>query len=382
MNTPLPTALHPNITQDGLTVTSLPRGGWTEWYIQTQPGRFKDPGDLQAAYLRFAEEHGIAMVLQRDIVSPAVLQPGELYAHATPWPCTVLQDISRDGTTRIESQLYGVSGLSMEPVMHRDQVVGSSFTEPAGRHLYLAGLTAPEPAATPAEQTATVLDDMEALLAGQEMDIHDIVRTWFFLDDILAWYDDFNQVRTRLWRARKIFDRLLPASTGIGMAPGAGGRLLLEVRAFVPAEGTAKPREVFSDKQCAADRYGSSFSRAVLESYPDLQRMHVSGTASINATGQTIHPDDLDLQILQTLDSIQHLLEAEKFGWEDTVRGIAYYAHDIDQARLDRHLADRGALDLPIIHVPGTVCRDDLLFELELEAARIDVGSVLEALPV
>jgi len=61
-----------------------------------------------------------------------------------------------------------------------------------------------------------------AILEQQGSSYQDTVRTWFYLQDILAWYRDFNGARTAAYEKFGLLPRaknspfLLPASTGIG----------------------------------------------------------------------------------------------------------------------------------------------------------------------
>jgi hypothetical protein len=55
-----------------------------------------------------------------------------------------------------------------------------------------------------------------------EASYRDVVRTWFYLNDILSWYPEFNQARNAVYRELGLIpghdggSRRLPASTGIG----------------------------------------------------------------------------------------------------------------------------------------------------------------------
>ena len=43
-----------------------------------------------------------------------------------------------------------------------------------------------------------------------------------YLNDLLEWYDEFNDVRTQFFTERGTFDKMVPASTGIGAGSAAG----------------------------------------------------------------------------------------------------------------------------------------------------------------
>ncbi len=57
--------------------------------------------------------------------------------------------------------------------------------------------------ARPADEALAVLEAALALLEGEGFSFHDVVRTWFYLRDILGWYGSFNARSQRLLRAAR-----------------------------------------------------------------------------------------------------------------------------------------------------------------------------------
>ena len=53
---------------------------------------------------------------------------------------------------------------------------------------------------TPAMQVQRVIERAEQILQTQGLSYRDVLRTWFYLADILKWYDEFNQVRNGKYR--------------------------------------------------------------------------------------------------------------------------------------------------------------------------------------
>ena len=97
--------------------------------------------------------------------------------------------------------------------------------------------------------------------------------------------------------------------------------------------------------------------------------MHISGSASIAPGGETEFIDDVQAQIDRTLEVVEAILHKAGMEWSDAVRGIAYFREAKDMALW---AGARQSLGLPPqveIVVHADVCRDNLLFELELEAA-------------
>ena len=216
-------------------------------------------------------------------------------------------------------------------------------------------------------QTLEVFETIETLLADAGMDYSHVARTWFYNDDILRWYGDFNRVRTRFFEKHKVFDHLLPASTGIGAKNPFGAALATAVFAVRDTSGKCHLREVGSPLQCPATDYGSSFARAVRFDTPEHRRLTISGTASIDESGETVFVGDFEAQYHKTHEVIAAILEAEGFRWQDVVRGVAYFRKEEDRQRAENlPLPD----NFPVIRTVNVVCRDDLLYELEINAVK------------
>lgn len=48
-------------------------------------------------------------------------------------------------------------------------------------------------------QTKRMIQRAAGILESQGASYRDVVRTWFYLDDILAWYPEFNRSRTAVY---------------------------------------------------------------------------------------------------------------------------------------------------------------------------------------
>ena len=129
-------------------------------------------------------------------------------------------------------------------------------------------------------------------------------------------------------------------------------------------------QEVLSPLQCPAHDYGSSFSRAAEVATPDYRMVLVSGTASIAPEGQTVHVGDTDAQVDLTLRVVSEIMKSRGLDFADTTRANAYFKHQGDASSFGRFCDE---FDIPATRVVVShddVCRDDLLFEIELDAIR------------
>jgi len=199
---------------------------------------------------------------------------------------------------------------------------------------------------------------------------NNLARTWLYLRNILNWYDDFNRARTEFFIEENILEGLIPASTGIGIDNIDNKCLSVSAFAIRPEDGEGKVRMIESPMQDEAIKYRSSFSRAVEISFKTSKRLFISGTASINEEGKTLYYNSVADQIEHTMKVVEAILVREQYHWENVVRAIAYFP-DIENVRyFDDCCTARGIETSHILIVGGTVCRDDLLFEIELDAVK------------
>jgi len=117
--------------------------------------------------------------------------------------------------------------------------------------------------------------------------------------------------------------------------------------------------------------YGSAFSRGMRIDLNGLTILLISGTASIDEAGRTVHVGDFRAQQRRTYDNITKLLAAEGATWHDIVRTTCYL-RDIErdyQAFNEERTAffkELGLDPLPAsTGIQAILCRPDLLIEIE-----------------
>jgi enamine deaminase RidA (YjgF/YER057c/UK114 family) len=285
------------------------------------------------------------------------------------WPMIWVQGDVCPGTHVAGAQAFALEGRSLRRVALSGRVVGTFWSDEDADYCLLAGILPTDLTAGRGAQTHSNFEQIEAALGEVGMDFSHVVRTWFYLDELLDWYDEFNVVRTAFFESRGVFDRLIPASTGIGGRNPAGAALTSGALAIRPRHDGVRIQEVGSPLQNPATEYRSSFSRAVEVGFPGHRMLTISGTASIAPDGKTVHQDDVIKQIHLTLDVVEGILKSRGMDWQDTTRAVAYF-HDIGELpRFDAICRERGIPPLPLAPAHATVCRADLLFEMELDAA-------------
>ncbi|HOB72893.1 MAG TPA: Rid family hydrolase [Phycisphaerae bacterium] len=220
-------------------------------------------------------------------------------------------------------------------------------------------------------QAQAAFRQARSLLAGGDADFHAVARTWFFLDDILGWYDTFNQVRNAFFREQGLIGdaqrgEYLPASTGIGVSP-ARGKVALDLLAVAGPDCRITCYQA-AGRQRSAFEYGSAFSRASRMPSPGGETLFVSGTAAIDAAGRSCHPGDARAQIRMTLENVRAVLAGADYAPRDVVQAIAYCA--TPEVAAEFQAAWAGEVGWPFVTVIGDICRRELLFEIEATAAK------------
>jgi enamine deaminase RidA (YjgF/YER057c/UK114 family) len=115
----------------------------------------------------------------------------------------------------------------------------------------------------------------------------------------------------------------------------------------------------------------SSFSRGLRIDLNGLVILLISGTASIDEHGQTVHAGDFRAQTRRTYFNITGLLESEGATWKDVVRTTCYL-RDIerDYAAFNEERTafyrEQGLDPLPAsTGIQAILCRPELLVEIE-----------------
>lgn len=291
------------------------------------------------------------------------------------WPLTLLHGDACAGGTVTGTQFVAISGAELNPVMDGGRKVGHWYDTEDARYCLLGDIRADDLSLPREEQAFAVFEKMEQLLKQADMEFTDIARTWIYLNELLQWYDEFNAVRTRFFRDRRVFDKMVPASTGIGAGSAAGEAMVAALLAIKPKHDGVKVLAVPSPLQCPAVDYKSSFARAVEIQQPGSCLLTISGTASIEPGGQTAHVGDTKKQIALTMAVVNEILKSRSMDWADTARAIAYFK-DIREAHLlEEYCVEHTLPELPVAISHADVCRHDLLFEIELDAVKVDGSS-------
>lgn len=116
------------------------------------------------------------------------------------------------------------------------------------------------------------------------------------------------------------------------------------------------------------------FTRGMRVELPGYSLILISGTASVDEEGRSIHVGDIKAQSWRTFENIEALLASEGADWHDVVRTTCYLrdmSRDYEPFNEVRHgfYLDRELEPFPAsTGIQVTLCREDLLVEIEAMA--------------
>lgn len=213
------------------------------------------------------------------------------------------------------------------------------------------------------EQVERMFDKSVPMLEAHGSRFSEVLRTWCYLDEIDRDYDQFNKSRNEFFERHQV--QRLPASTGIraGLYP-SGTLCSFDLYTLLNPEGV--PIEIMHTPTLnEADDYGSAFSRGMKVVLPEKTVLYISGTASIDERGATVHLEDVEKQLQRMLLNIQELLKPHDSSFADVVQVITYLKRASDYPTFQAIWEDWGLAGLPNTVVDAGVCRPELLCEME-----------------
>ena len=113
-----------------------------------------------------------------------------------------------------------------------------------------------------------------------------------------------------------------------------------------------------------------SFVRGMRVELDTCVMLFISGTASVNEEGESVHPGDLQAQTRRTFENMKGLLESEGADWHDVIRTTCYLADfrhydEFNEVR-NAFYEEEGLDPLPASTcIEARICRPELLVEIE-----------------
>lgn len=356
----------------GMQILTLKRKGYEEYFITAKIVEGEPLSSLFDIAARAVRDRD-ACIISQDIFSlKDQRHEGQDFLKGAfgeiSWPVTWVNDRTSGGMPA--THVWAVSGIPVESLHFAGRIIGSLFEDEYARYCRLGGLLPEDPSLPQSEQTQSLFDRMLEALKMSGLDFSRVFRTWYFNLDILSWYTEFNRIRNAFFTKHGVFDGLVPASTGMAGSNPAGAALQSGLLALEPKSPEVRLEPVPSPLQCPALGYGSSFSRAVEVTTGDIRRLYISGTASIDQYGKTVYKDEVEKQIEHTFEVVDAILRSRGMSFTDSTRCMAYFKRREDISRLDKY-CQKFRLDPATVLVShNDICRDDLLFEIEIDAVR------------
>lgn len=224
----------------------------------------------------------------------------------------------------------------------------------------------------PYQQAEEAFSNHIKLLSDNNMSLkNNCVRTWLYLRDVDKDYADIVKARNDVFEEQGLsINTHFIASTGIegkGFHPSSSVNI-----DFYSIKG-------ISDKQIqylqALDYlnntydYGVAFERATSITYSDKKHIFVSGTASIDKTGECLYRNDVLKQAERLFLNIKMLLKEAEANLSDIAQMIVYLRNISDYEIICNYLELNHA-NVPKVIVQGRVCRPEWLIEVECVAVR------------
>lgn len=345
--------------------------------------------DARDCYVQIAEalkEHHLEIVHERIFGSLSVEASVMAVRHhalqtcgiASTNPITYVQGNPTSGKGLAGIIIHAVSADDVWTITDGKQPCGRGWRHNGSTYLVLQNISGKHGSSngngTRHLEVRHMLDRAERILRENGASYRDVVRTWFYLSDILDWYAAFNNVRNEKYGEFGIMpgpgdrDLLLPASTGIrGETPSSAAATM---DLFVIArEAGSRPviKQLTNAAQLDAFRYGSAFSRGALIQKPGVSLIEVSGTAAIDQQGKSKFINDVRGQINCTFDRIETLIAQEGAGLRNIAAATVFVKRP-EYVEIFREMArERGLEDFPAVCVVADVCREELLFEIDAE---------------
>ena len=359
---------------DGLDLVAVESPPVSELHLTVTPMKGESINDM-ARRLAGALNAGNATVVRQIIFGSTTAYPATLKAlrqalDDPELPVVWVEGAGCAGHAIAGMQVHAVAGARVRTLGDNGMVI-RIWNDALAAHCVVNPILPARTQATAPEQAREVFEKLQTGLAAAGMNMKDIVRTWFYLDDLLSWYDEFNRVRNDVFARNELRPPNLPASTGVSGRNPMGAALAAAAWAVRPRNPAATVTHFApSPEQCPASAYGSAFSRAVEIGCAGFRRLLVSGTASIARDGKTEHLGDTRAQIERSMQVVEAILASRRMTFADTVFATAFFKHAAAAPLFADWLIRHGQQAMPVVSAGCDICRDNLLFEIELEAVQ------------
>jgi enamine deaminase RidA (YjgF/YER057c/UK114 family) len=315
-------------------------------------------------WVRFAEVPDFSW---QDILTSAFNTANRL-------PITGLVQPPADTSLKCILELHLDTNQGEEVTVPRKIPGSSCFDFDGVRHVQLMSIApqvAPGNGTSFEALTYDMFEQANHALGEYGLSFSDVARTWVHVSDIDNNYAAMNRARNRFFRERGL--KWSPASTCVQAVPvGVASPVALDVYALAASGGTPFTLDVLhSSAMGEASSYGVAFSRAIRIRQRDVERLFVSGTASIDARGHVVSVGDVRGQLDRMFRNLTSLLGKANFDCSNIRSATTYLKHADYLADYVRAASTHGlAPTIPCGIVVANICRPEWLCEVEVFASR------------
>lgn len=274
--------------------------------------------------------------------------------------------IASKGDIRLK-RIKSIKGISR-------QTIGTSFVLSGSRYIYLLGLTCRDKVLTGSiSEYRSLFDDILNYIDNSGFSASDIIRTWLYLDKMDDNYSNLNTARREFFERNNInyssTSNDLPSSTCIGGRFSKDSTLAVDVfcidKSILHPAITRMYNQLQNEAEGKAYQFKSTFARATSIDYKTHCEIQISGTASIDTTGETVFVGDPYNQIKKTLQNVKSLLDQKNMSFDDLCISTCFFKRPEYYSLFEEVLEELGIGNFTNTFVAADVCRSNLLFELD-----------------
>lgn len=217
------------------------------------------------------------------------------------------------------------------------------------------------------DQTQGILENYLKQLQYRDMTLaENVIRTWFFVQNIDANYQGLVVARRELFAQQRLTPQThFIASTGIeGTYSDVNAKVIMDAYAISGVQPNQIQYLAATDYLSPTHIYGVTFERGTAVSYQDRKHIFISGTASIDSKGNILYPGDIQKQLARTLENVEALL-TEAGGTLQDMGVLIVYVRDLSDFGLVRQELKQRFGDIPLETIVAPVCRPGWLIEME-----------------
>ena len=192
------------------------------------------------------------------------------------------------------------------------------------------------------------------------------VRTWLYLKEVDVFYRGMVNSRRDLFIEHGLTeDTHYISSTGIqGCCEHQFDLVMMDAYSILGLKPGQMTYLNDFERLCATKDYNVTFERGTRIAYRDRAHHYISGTASIDKYGNTVHLGDVMAQLDLALINVDALLRSGGASLADMMYLIVYLRDPSDHGPVRQALEQR-LPGLPLVIVEGAVCRPEWLIEVE-----------------